>query len=220
MKQKIVDFVPRTIAREGGGGGCTGTTDLSVTGTQFLIKEYFNEITYRKNKLYTNKRLQESSVRINILTKSQLSWAFPAAVIYLCCALGGGLAGKMTLAGMLRCEAVLDNAVAPPRIKLSKLRRFELINLFSSSSIRLDKISPSSWNISNVNEGGILNRKYIDYFYFTTGLSVSIIYVSDDIVVINFLMIRLHLCKSTQLVPAWYSGFLILRLQGSWWIVW
>ncbi len=63
---------------------------------------------------------------------------------HLFCMLGVGLVGKITLAGILRCEGVLDNAVAPPRIKLSKLRRFELINLFSSSSIRLDKISPSS----------------------------------------------------------------------------
>ena len=57
---------------------------------------------------------------------------------------GEGLAGKITLGGIFRGDGVLDNAVAPPRIKLSKLRRFELINLFSSSSIRFDKISPSS----------------------------------------------------------------------------
>ena len=63
---------------------------------------------------------------------------------YLFCEFGEGLAGKMTLAGIVRCEVLLDNAEAPPRIKLSKLRRFELINLFSSSSIRFDKISPSS----------------------------------------------------------------------------
>lgn len=63
---------------------------------------------------------------------------------HLFCEFGGGLAGKMTLGGIDGCGVVLDIAVAPPRIKLSKLRRFELINLFSSSSIRLDKISPSS----------------------------------------------------------------------------
>ena len=52
--------------------------------------------------------------------------------------------GRITLRGLphLRCKGVHDNAVALPRIKLSKLRCFELINLFSSCSIRLNMVSP------------------------------------------------------------------------------
>jgi hypothetical protein len=102
---------------------------------------YLMAKTCRKNiKLYRNKSMSKTSYTNTgeIVTVHE----YRLFQHYLFCALGVGLAGKMTLAGMLRCECVLDNAVAPPRIKLSKLRRFELINLFSSSSMRLDKMSP------------------------------------------------------------------------------